>query len=321
MKNSRIFSARQVVRFLALLVCLALAGPAFAQLPETVQSFRGKYSGILNRYEEVLQRMGSAKGLKLVNDARRSIEDVTDNQLAAVFAKSGVADLSEMARTLDIVASLASSAKPDQLTLAGAASVGTTSVGFPNAPPIFADCNNIEHGVSFRFGFLVALQVVQSILRAAQFVCEEVIAGFNAAAVCVAFAIAVDVATIPFELAEFCAGEEDGALLQGSYDRLEHIHNDLDDARSAIISNANTNTTSIINNDNSNRTSIINNDNANRTLIINNDIANKNAIVSELQALGSKIVRLLNTPEGQRASSILACTGQPGFPYAFPVKK
>ena len=71
--------------------------------------------------------------------------------------------------------------------------------------------------------------------------------------VSIPFAIAADLAEIPFELADFCGGEEDAALIQGSYDRLEHIHNDLADAsaailsaQTAIINNANTNTTNII---------------------------------------------------------------------------
>ena len=104
--------------------------------------------------------------------------------------------------------------------------------------------------------------------------------------------------------------EEDSALLQGSFDRLDHIHTDLENAQAAIIAN-----------DNANTTTIVNNDNANRTLIINNDDANRDKIVNESHALGCELVRLLNTPEGQRDSAVQACIGQPGFPYNFPAKK
>ena len=140
---------------------------------------------------------------------------------------------------------------------------------------------------------------MRTILAVAQFACLQVIVGENAAAGCIALAIAADVAAIPLEQAEFCGGEEDSALLQGSYDRLDHIHTDLENAQAAIIAN----------------------DNANTTTIINNDNANRDLIVNELHALGCELVRLLNTPEGQKESSILACTGQPGFPYAFPAPK
>ena len=176
---------------------------------------------------------------------------------------------------------------------------------------------------------------MRTILAAAEFACEETIVilgeGGNGAAVCIPLAIAQDVAAIPFELASFCGGEEDSALLQGSYDRLAHIHTDLDSARTAIINNSNTNKTEVINKIDANTASIIdnidantnlivNNDNSNRTQIINNDNANRDAVIMELRNLGCEIVRLLNTPEGQRASSALACVGQPSYPYNFPEK-
>ncbi len=334
MKNSRIFSAPQLVGLCSLLACLALAGPVFAQSPETVQSFRSKFNLILDNYEVVLQRMGSARGQTLVNDAKQSMQAVTDDQLSALFAKSGVPDLSEAADKVGNLLLLSGTVTP--------ASPVPLTPGFPDAPPILADCNNIAHDPGFTFGALVAFEVLRTVLAAAEFVCVEVILGEDGAAACVPLAIAADAAEIPFELADFCGGEENSSLIQGSFDRLDHIHNDLDLARtaitdnintstssiinnantntSAIITNDNTNTTSIITNDNTNTSAIITNDNTNTTSIITNGNANKDAIINELHALGCEIVRLLNTPEGQRASSILSCTGQPGFPYKWPQK-
>ncbi len=85
----------------------------------------------------------------------------------------------------------------------------------------------------------------------------------------------------------------------------------------ALITVANANTATIVNNDNANKTTIINNDNANKTAIITNDNANTATLVAEIRALGCEIVRLLNTPDGQRASAILACSAAPGFPYSW----
>jgi hypothetical protein len=101
--------------------------------------------------------------------------------------------------------------------------------------------------------------------------------------------------------------------------------------KTTIVNNDNTNTANIIANDNANKTtlitvanantaSIINNDNANKTAIITNDNANTATLVAEIRALGCEIVRLLNTPDGQRASSILACSAAPGFPYSWNKK-
>ena len=90
--------------------------------------------------------------------------------------------------------------------------------------------------------------------------------------------------------------------------------------KTALITVANANTATIVNNDNANKTAIINNDNANKTAIITNDNANTATLVAEIRALGCEIVRLLNTPDGQRASAILACSAAPGFPYSWNKK-
>lgn len=90
--------------------------------------------------------------------------------------------------------------------------------------------------------------------------------------------------------------------------------------RTTIVNNDNTNTANIIANDNANKTTIVTVANANTASIINNDNANKNTLVAEIRALGCEIVRLLNTPDGQRASSILACSAAPGFPYSWNKK-
>lgn len=105
-------------------------------------------------------------------------------------------------------------------------------------------------------------------------------------------------------MANFCAGEVTANQVTANFERLAHIHDDLQADFAALTTNINQSTASIINNDNTNKTAIINNDNA-----------NKDTIVAALSALGCEIIRLLNTPDGQRASSILACSAQPGFPY------
>ena len=87
-----------------------------------------------------------------------------------------------------------------------------------------------------------------------------------------------------------------------------------------IVNNDNANKTAIINNDNTNTTTIVNNDNANKTAIIANDNANTATLVAEIRALGCEIVRLLHTPDGQRASAALSCSAAPGFPFSWNKK-
>lgn len=93
------------------------------------------------------------------------------------------------------------------------------------------------------------------------------------------------------------------------------------DANTVVITTAiDASATAIINNDNSNRNMIITNDNSNRTMIIDNDNTNRDLMVAEMRKIGCDVIRLLNTPEGQRQSSLSSCNGQPAFPYNFPEK-
>jgi hypothetical protein len=189
------------------------------------------------------------------------------------------------------------------------------SLPFPGAPSVIDDCNNTPHDDQITYDALIAFQVTSGILAAAAWVCNEDILGENGSLACVPLAIANDIASSLFAVRSFCASLDTGALVSGSYTRLGHIHDDLSTARTDIINNSNTNTTAINNNISASTTSIINTVNAGTTSIVNNNNANTAMIVSELRALGCEIVRLLNTPEGQRASSILACSTQPGYPY------
>jgi len=302
----------------AVLAMATTASPASRQdVKETegrvdrIAAFRADYGKLMDNYESIFHKIGNDRGLRLVARGRDSMSAVGDDQLAKMFQRIAVPDLSEAVQAADRLNRLAS----------GSAGAGETP-GLPGAPPILGDCNNISHSSSFTFGALVAFQVARTILAAAEFACEEVVVvlgeGGNGAAVCIPFAIAQDVAAIPFELADFCGGEEDSALAQGSYDRLEHIHTDLENVKSDIIASINANTQLIINNSNDNRDQIITNDNTNRDTIITNDNANRELILNTMRALSCDLERLVHTPEGQRKSNILECMGQPNFPFNWP---
>ena len=109
--------------------------------------------------------------------------------------------------------------------------------------------------------------------------------GGNTSLICVPFATVQDLAAIPWELADFCVGEEDSALALGNYARLQHIHEDIEEARAAIIENSNT---------------------------------NRDIILAEMRNLSCDLMRLVHTPEGLRASTNLSCKGQPSYPFNWP---
>jgi len=91
--------------------------------------------------------------------------------------------------------------------------------------------------------------------------------------------------------------------------------------KNTIVNNDNANKNTIVNNDNANRDAIENNDNANRDTIMANDNHNRDLMIAEMRMIGCDMIRLINTPEGSRASALQSCIGQPGYPYAFPQKK
>ena len=287
----RTLSVSRSFRFVFLMLCLVIATPVNAQAPRTIEAFRAQYDTTMANYEQLFAAEGNIQGQMRAQQGREAMQALTNEQLARVFAKSRVPDFSIIASASNYLVQR----KAIQKTLP-----------FPGEPPIVSGCNGVDYTSATRYAETIANEVTQSILAAAAWVCNEDILGENGSLACVPLAIAADITQGLIDVANFCAGEVTANQVQANFDRLGHIHDDL----SAGIS-------TIVNNDNTNRSAIINNDNTNTASIITNANANKDTIVNELRALGCEIVRLLNTPEGQRASSILACSAQPGFPYSW----
>jgi len=287
----RTLSVSRSFRFVFLMVCLVIATPVIAQAPRTIEAFRAQYDAMMANYEQLFAAEGNIQGQMRAQQGREAMQALTNEQLARVFAKSRIPDFSIIASVSNYLVQRRAVQK---------------SLPFPGEPPIVSGCNGVDYTSATRYAETIANEVTQSILAAAAWVCNEDILGENGSLACVPLAIAADITQGLIDVANFCAGEVTANQVQANFDRLGHIHDDL----SAGIS-------TIVNNDNTNKTAIINNDNTNTTSIITNANANKDTIVTELRALGCEIVRLLNTPEGQRASSILACSAQPGFPYSW----
>ena len=243
--------------------------------------FRADFNRILDHYESVFRKLGSARGLLLSREARESFAAISDDTLARTFEKTDPPDLAGAVQAADELDSLTERREtpgPQGLT-----------PGFPGAPPILGACDVIPHSPGFVFGALVVFQVVRTVLAVAEFTCLQTVViageGGNTSLTCVPFATLQDLAAIPWELADFCNGEEDSVLAKGSYNRLEHIHDDIEAARAEIIANAN---------------------------------ANREIILAEMRNLACDLLRVVHTPDGQRASSNPSCAGQPSFPFNWP---
>ena len=285
---------------------------------QSAQAFRNAYNGLLDQYDQVYGQERDARGQAMVAKAKAAMQLVKNEDLAKVFSRSAPPDMAAATAAMQRLAALSHQEVQSKPLL--------KSLPFPSQPTVIDACNNTPHGDQITYDALIAFQVTSGVLAAAARVCNEDILGENGSAACIPLAIANDIASSFFSVRSFCAGLDTAATVIGSYDRLDHIHNDLSAAQTAITASEtsattaiandiNASTASIITNNNANTASIISTSNANTATIVNNANSNREQIVAELHALGCEIIRLLNTPEGQRASSILACSAQPGFPY------
>lgn len=280
------FSRVPILRWVMLLLCLTMAAPAFAQDPAALQTLRGQYDAMMAN----LGRLAAARGDKVTEaqarEGRDAMKSLTDQQLAEIYSRTRVPDLSVAATASRfLVRQTDALAKKD----AGGDFVQLLSAGFPDPVAIPAGCNGVDIGAETRYALLITKEVTSSILAAAAFVCNTSILGVNTSLACVPFSIAASIAIGLFDTATFCAGEVTANQIDANFNRLDHIHNDLTSAvttvvgnsnanTATIISNANTNTTTIVTNDNTNAATIIANDNTNTAAILNNATANKNEL-------------------------------------------
>lgn len=267
---------------------LLAAGSVFAQSEDSltssdIQAYRDDFSRFCDSLDMQFSWINSPHGHNLVLAARKSMESLTDEDISQAFTETGLPDL---APALAAVEEILSITPPEPLGLA------SSSTAFPGAPPVYGACDSILHNPGFRYGATIAWQVARDVLAGAEMGCLQVVVvlgeGGNTALACIPIALALAAAEIPVDLGEFCADEETAMTVLGNFDRLSHIHSDLETTKDTIIQN---------------------------------DNANRDVIVAELRSLGCEIVRILNTPEGLRTSDILSCQGQPSFPYDWPGKK
>jgi len=208
------------------------------------------------------------------------MRSLTDEQLAEVYSRTRVPDLS--------VAAMATRFVVSQSTARAKAEAGKMvqllSAGFPEPVAIPAGCDGVDIGAETRYALLIAKEVTSSILAAAAFVCNTSILGVNTSLACVPFSIAASVAIGLFDTATFCAGEVTANQIDANFNRLDHLHNDLTAGITTVVSNSNANTSSIISNANANTTTIVTNDNTNTTAIVANDNTNTATILTNANA-------------------------------------
>ncbi len=185
-----------------------------------------------------------------------------------------------------------------------------------NSPDAFPGVEETTCGAPVSTGVIIAADVIyfvaEGVREAAQNACDQVVvaAGFggNGSLACIVVDVVYILAKAVNQGIHFCDDDYAGAVSEASFERLGHIHDDIEDIKANdntnyanIIGNATTNTTTItsavttaktdiINNDNTNKTTIVNNDNANKTTIVNNDNANTLALTTLVNSALTQII-------------------------------
>ncbi len=100
-----------------------------------------------------------------------------------------------------------------------------SSPGLPDAS-YSALCGFVRNNASAIEIARTVFQVAQGIWSVASRACEQVVAGFNTSAACIPVDVILFIAEFVFDRLEECNDDIDSAEIQGSYERLEHMHDD-----------------------------------------------------------------------------------------------
>jgi hypothetical protein len=293
-----------------------------AELEQT----RSDFLKVITSYRQILTKMGMTEQVKNLDRAQEQFRQLPAKELTVI--RKGTPNLDDfhaaaenlLMETAEMNSRSGSSMKVQSKKQKGDGTMTPMTAGFPD---VSFTCP--ESPVSF--AALTAADttffVADGVREAAQDACKETAVilgeGGNTSLAC----IPVDAIWIAAKVIQFaihvCADNETGDYVSANYDRLGHIHSDLESS----VSNDNANKTAIINNDNTNKTAIIadidskaaaissqidagtttiltridekataiiNNDNTNRTAIINNDNNNTSNIITNANANKTAII-------------------------------
>ncbi len=317
---------------------------------ETAQ-FRAQFDTMMANYERIATKRGDLSTLEKASEARLAMSRVTEQQLAILYSRAGYPDLASAVIATELQASRAVQSRAKSLPFPDAAPIVSNCDIVDYAPGTrYAEliakevtqalldsanygCVETILGVNGSLAcipFAVANSVAQGLFNTSTFCDGEVASNQVEASYLRLLHLHNDLSAGVTSVVNNANTNAASIISNDNSNKTAIITNDNTNTASivsndnsnktAIITNANSNTTTIVTNDNTNTTNIIANDNANKTTLITVANANTATIVAEIRALGCEIVRLLNTPDGQRASAILACSAAPGFPYSWNKK-
>jgi hypothetical protein len=245
-------------------------------------------------YYEIARLLNSDKSQRIAAEAMDKIAQLPEEQIS-VFAAAGSKVSDWLAATQTLRDRLTATAAAESARVKEA--IGPASPGFPSAT-YSTVCGSTRSDTDTLFGFKVAYQAARVVWDAAGRGCNQVVVavflgeggGGNTSLACIVADVIFRVAESVLEDFQFCDDSIDSAEVNGTYTRVDHIHNDLGTVDGKIDA-------------------------------INAKLDALAAAVEALRQANCEITRLLNTPEGRRSSNLPVCSDQPGFPYNFPQKQ
>ena len=264
-------------------------------------------SGLLSPQgkERVSKALGLEKDEDQFAETRKQIQQMTSQQLTSLRK---VLNPSKMRAKLATSRAALDQYK-DSMTKASSKTSDT-----PGLPGINSYCTPLtpEAIIAADSVYFIA----EGVRDAAQDGCNEVVViageGGNGRAACLITDATYLIAKAANQAIHFCDDDYAQSVGQASFDRLGHIHSDLESS----VANDNTNTTNILNNAATNTTNIINNDNANTTTldthattnttnIINTDNANTLALTNLINATRTQIINNANDNKDEMKNLLL----------------
>ena len=221
-------------RSLFLIVCLALVPNLFAaQRPATDQELLGRYTPVeIADYRESI-RQTFLIGHELVSAANNVLVQKLIEQRLQLVDKLSDADVARLmsygADFHQLYEAMVAERDFIHTPSAGGDRKRNLSNGFPDAQYSF--CGSDHKGAAGLVVFQAALTTAKGIWSLADRGCDQVLVvageGGNGSLACIVADTALTIAQVAFDAIIACENDIDSAEINGSYRRLDHIHDDL----------------------------------------------------------------------------------------------
>jgi len=321
---------------LALALMMTVSSSASAQSPQTdpkvqypaeeLEQLRGKLIEMVDAVKQLSGLLAdNSEELKKLDQARTFYEQLSSKELNMYRAAMDPAKMNAgLAEAQAVIAEYVSGNGGNYNRRSSRRGAALNSAGLPDRPGPDSTCDNLIGSGFPTAAAHIAAQAIYftaaGIHAVANRTCNQLVVavvlgeggGANGSLACIAADAVLVAAKIVLDEISSCQRDFGYRTADTSYDRLDHIHTDLESSvandnnnRTAILINDDSNRNAIISNDNSNRTAIINNDNSNRTAIIANADANKGDVIVNGNANTATIVATTDAAKGELRDLVL----------------